>query len=220
MQRPDRGTSRQESEEMTTRQGEKLTRRERGEGDMDEEEEAVCFEEWLRKEGKQFVRRFVRSFSKAAAVYAGVGTFTAFFKNPFRKGRPAVWRTVVSKDCLQFAAFLGLYPSVYHLTVSILRRYRKHKDGWNYGIAGGIAGLSLALEAHSRRKTLAFFVAARALGAGATTLVARDLDMQTTSYDRTCRPRVPTGHVDHELRQDSGPRVTTEHLDHELRQHM
>nr|KAG5711029.1 hypothetical protein BaRGS_013763 [Batillaria attramentaria] len=95
---------------------------------MDEEEEAVCvLKNGWRKEGKQFVRRFVEEFH------------------------------------------------VYHLTVSILRRYRKHKDGWNYGIAGGIAGLSLALEAHSRRKTLAFFVAARALGAGATTLVARDL---------------------------------------------
>ena len=33
----------------------------------------------------------------------------------------------------------------------------------------------MALEAPSRRKTLAFFAAARALGAGATTLVARDL---------------------------------------------
>ena len=47
------------------------------------------------------------------------------------------------------------------------------QDGWNYGLAGGVAGLSMALDAASRHNPIAFFAAARALGAGATTLVTR-----------------------------------------------
>lgn len=41
---------------------------------------------WIVIEGKQFTWRFLRSFAKAAAIYAGVRTFTAFMKNPFRQG--------------------------------------------------------------------------------------------------------------------------------------
>ena len=38
---------------------------------------------------------------------------------------------VLSKDCLRFAAFLGLYPSLYRLTVAVLRRYRRREVSYS-----------------------------------------------------------------------------------------
>lgn len=150
-----------------------------GKDDEDEDDDDYDYDEsmseWMKREGPQFAQRFAISFSKAAVVYAGVRTFTAFMRNPFRKGAPPLWRGVFSKDCARFAIFLGLYPSVFRLLVALLRRLRKRKDGWNYGLAGGLAGLTMAVEAPQRQRVLALFATARALGAGVTTLVARDV---------------------------------------------
>ncbi|KAL8568832.1 hypothetical protein ACOMHN_035595 [Nucella lapillus] len=132
--------------------------------------------DWTTREGVLFIRRFLRGFGTGVAIYAGVRTFTAFMRNPFRKGVPvAEWHTGLGTDCLRFASFLGLYPSLYHLILSALRRYRHSQDGWNFGIAGSVAGLSMLLEDPSRQKTLTFFTTARALGAGVVTLVSRGL---------------------------------------------
>ncbi|ESO84969.1 hypothetical protein LOTGIDRAFT_168227 [Lottia gigantea] len=122
---------------------------------------------------QRFVTDFFRGFSSGAILYAGVKGVSAFMKNPFRKGLPALGKEIVCTDAVKFSAFLGLYPSIYHLVVDILQIARSTKDGWNHGIAGGIAGLSIIVEDETRRKVASLFAIARALGAGLTTLVKR-----------------------------------------------
>ncbi|RUS78406.1 hypothetical protein EGW08_013820 [Elysia chlorotica] len=121
----------------------------------------------------EFAKRFSKGFISGVGVYTGVRIVTALLKNPFRKSLPVIWQDVMSRDCAAVAGFLGLYPSVYHLLLKLLVRYRGRKDGWNYGVAGGVGGLSVALLDSSRRQTLAFFTLSRALGAGISTLVTR-----------------------------------------------
>ncbi|GFS17400.1 hypothetical protein ElyMa_001496500 [Elysia marginata] len=122
---------------------------------------------------RDFVKRFSKGFLSGVGMYAGVRIVTALLRNPFRKSIPVIWRDVMSRDCAAVAGFLGLYPSVYHLLVDLLIRVRGCKDGWNYGIAGGVGGLSIAVLDTSRRQTLAFFTLSRAMGAGISTLVTR-----------------------------------------------
>lgn len=47
------------------------------------------------------------------------------------------------------------------------------QDGWNHGIAGGLAGLTIVLENPVRRRTLSLFTISRALGALVSTLITR-----------------------------------------------
>ncbi|XP_071114487.1 transmembrane protein 135-like [Haliotis cracherodii] len=129
---------------------------------------------YMSKRTKKFVRRFVRGFASGLALYSGFKTVTALTKNPFRRGLPLIPGQIVSSDCAMFATFLGLYPSVYHLAVDLLKKYRGINDGWNYGLAGGLAGLTIIVEDHSRRSVVALFAVARALGAGVSTLVTRE----------------------------------------------
>lgn len=49
------------------------------------------------------------------------------------------------------------------------------QDGWNAGIAGGLAGLASLVEDPSRRRTLALFVFARAVGSLLSTLARRKI---------------------------------------------
>ncbi|KAK6166026.1 hypothetical protein SNE40_022815 [Patella caerulea] len=122
---------------------------------------------------KRFFRQFVRGFGRGLALYAGVKVVAAIMKNPFRKGLPGLGKDIICKDGVKFATFLGLYPSLYHLSVDLLQKVRTTKDGWNHGLAGGIAGLSIIVENDIRRKAGALFAIARALGSGLTTLVKR-----------------------------------------------
>lgn len=123
---------------------------------------------------KEFAKRFSQGFCSGVGIFSGVRIVTALLRNPFRKSIPVIWKDIMSRDCVAVAGFLGLYPSVYHLLLKLLIRIRGCKDGWNYGIAGGVGGLSVALLDSSRRQTLAFFTLSRALGAGISTLVTRD----------------------------------------------
>ncbi|GFN84621.1 mitochondrial import inner membrane translocase subunit tim17/tim22/tim23 family protein isoform 2 [Plakobranchus ocellatus] len=122
---------------------------------------------------EDFVKRFLRGFFNGVGLYAGVRVVTSLLRNPFRESIPVIWQDVMSRDCAAVAGFLGLYPSVYHLLVQLLTRLRNCTDGWNYGLAGGLGGLSVALLDVSRRQTLAFFTLSRALGAAVSTLVTR-----------------------------------------------
>ncbi|XP_012935165.1 uncharacterized protein LOC101854933 [Aplysia californica] len=128
---------------------------------------------FLAKLLRDFLRRFMRGGSFGVGLYAGVRLVSALLRNPFRQTLPDVWRAVVSTDCARVASFFGLYPSIYHMMVDVLRAVRTQKDGWTYGISGAVAGLSIAILDESRRKTVTFFTVARALGALVSTLVAR-----------------------------------------------
>ncbi|XP_064618329.1 uncharacterized protein LOC135482329 [Liolophura sinensis] len=122
---------------------------------------------------KRFIRRFLKGFLSGVGLYAGFKTVTALVKNPFRERLPNIAKEILSKDCVRFAAFLGLYPSVYEFLVRTIHKIRGTKDGWNHGIAGGLAGLTIVLENPVRRRTLSLFTISRALGALVSTLITR-----------------------------------------------
>ncbi|XP_059153223.1 uncharacterized protein LOC131938999 [Physella acuta] len=125
-----------------------------------------------RKLAREFIRRFCSGFSGGILLFAGVRIVTALLRNPFRESLPKIWQGILSEECARVATFFGLYPSLYHLLVDVLSVWRKN-DGWNFGISGGLAGLSVAILDKTKRQTLAFFTLSRALGAGLSTLVAR-----------------------------------------------
>ncbi|XP_013416683.1 uncharacterized protein LOC106178162 isoform X2 [Lingula anatina] len=86
-----------------------------------------------------------------------VGNFT-------NNSYPPLWKELFSKDCFRFASFLGLYPALYNLFLKLCQNYDLKKNGMNYVISGGIAGLSLFVESNMRRRTIALFALARAVG--------------------------------------------------------
>ncbi|KAK0042759.1 hypothetical protein Bpfe_027822 [Biomphalaria pfeifferi] len=120
-----------------------------------------------------FMKRFARGFCGGIVLYSFFRIITALLKNPFRESLPKIVDGILSTDSVKVATFLGLYPSLYHLLVELLTAIRRNNDGWTYGAAGGIAGLSAAVLNKSNRQTLAFFTLARALGAIVSTLVTR-----------------------------------------------
>ncbi|KAH9489152.1 hypothetical protein Btru_052328 [Bulinus truncatus] len=122
-----------------------------------------------------FLRRFFGGFSAGIVLYAGIRIITAFIKNPFRESIPKICDGILSIDCAKVATFFGLYPSTYHLLIELITSFRHNHDGWTYSVSGGLAGLSIALLNKSVRQTVVFFTLARALGAGVSTLVARDI---------------------------------------------
>ncbi|XP_041354239.1 uncharacterized protein LOC121372054 [Gigantopelta aegis] len=130
----------------------------------------------LSEQSLKFIRTFLRGFGSGAALYAGFKVVGALTRNPFRKGIPNILTLLRRdyKDLLRFAGFLALYPSVYHLCVDLLKYYRQKQDGWTHSIAGGVASFTVIVENDSRRTFMTFFAIARALGAGLSTLVARE----------------------------------------------
>ncbi|XP_062617210.1 uncharacterized protein LOC134278915 [Saccostrea cucullata] len=121
-----------------------------------------------------FVKRLSKGFLSGVGLYSGVKVISALMRNPFREKLPSAIREIFSIDCLRFASFLGLYPSIYELLREILQHYRKKKDGWNNMAAGGLAGLTLCIEDPTRRLIFCLFAISRAIGALISTLVARE----------------------------------------------
>ncbi|KAK3589354.1 hypothetical protein CHS0354_009998 [Potamilus streckersoni] len=128
----------------------------------------------LSESAKTFLRRFLKGFGSGVGLFAGFKLVSALMRNPFREKFPNIPQVIMSKDCARFAAFLGLYPSLYELTLDLVQRFRGRKDDWNSGIAGGLAGLSIVVEEPTRRRVVCLFAIARAIGALLSTLVKRD----------------------------------------------
>ncbi|KAH3735320.1 uncharacterized protein LOC127850296 [Dreissena polymorpha] len=124
---------------------------------------------------RQFLGRFLKGFSSGLGVYSGIKIVTALMRNPFRQSLPIIRAELLAKDSFRFAAFLGLYPSLYDLALELLEQYRRKRDDWNSALAGGLAGLAIVVEDRTRRRIYCLFAIARAIGAVVSTLVRRGL---------------------------------------------
>lgn len=121
----------------------------------------------------KFVKRFGKGFGSGVVLYAGVKLVSALLRNPFRERLPEILREIASTDCLRLAGFFGLYPSIYEFIRELLQIIRNKKDGWNNCIAGGLAGLTIAIEDPTRRRVVTLFAIARAFGGLISTMVVR-----------------------------------------------
>lgn len=143
------------------------------EDEFDDEDDDLKFSQVVVLRSKQFSVRFLKGFGSGLGVYTGIKIVTLLMRNPFRESLPKIRTEFLAKDSFKFAAFLGLYPSIYDLIVELLEHYRGRRDDFNSALAGGIAGLSMAIEDRTRRRVYCLFALARAIGAMVTTLVKR-----------------------------------------------
>ncbi|XP_045198848.2 uncharacterized protein LOC123553172 [Mercenaria mercenaria] len=142
--------------------------------DFDEEDE-VDLTQLVVLRARKFSVRFLKGFGSGLGVYTGIKIVTSLMRNPFRESLPKIRAEILAKDSFKFAAFLGLFPSIYDLIVELLEHYRGRRDDFNSAIAGGVAGLSMVVEDRTRRRIYCLFAIARAVGAMVTTLVKRGL---------------------------------------------
>lgn len=142
--------------------------------DFDDEDDLRLSEMAILR-ARQFMVRFLKGFGSGLGVYTGIKIVTSLMRNPFRESLPKIRAEFLAKDSFKFAAFLGLFPSIYDLVVELLEHYRGRRDDFNSAIAGGIAGLSMIVEDRTRRRIYCLFAIARAIGAMVTTLVKRGI---------------------------------------------
>ena len=64
-------------------------------------------------------------------IYLSITSFLDIYRSDYSivyySRLPSAIREIFSQDCLRFASFLGLYPSVYELLREILQTVRKKK---------------------------------------------------------------------------------------------
>ena len=79
----------------------------------------------------QKVNVFQNSSQYWAYIYLSLTSFLDIYRSDYSivyySRLPSAIREIFSQDCLRFASFLGLYPSVYELLREILQTVRKKK---------------------------------------------------------------------------------------------
>lgn len=118
----------------------------------------------LKKDLKAALRATIRAFVLAYGAKAFTALLLALRKwSNFKSGSKSALLQLVDPDTVRFGAFMGSLVGVFRFGEIAARLVRGKKDETNLAIAGGLSGLTLLVDAESRRTTISLYIFVRML---------------------------------------------------------